>query len=75
MSHLSLVRPRGVHLREVCDPALSRDLPADPEEPAFPGAARVLCSCCGEAGDSVGAVRHPAWCIYADGPVCPSIPN
>lgn len=45
------------------------DLPSEPDD------LLVTCSYCGDTGLGLEAVPHQPWCVYADGPVCPEVPN
>ena len=82
MNTQNLRGPQRIDRRGVYDSAVHEmllhdvyEIPTDPGEPAFLENGRVLCTCCGETGDRVEAIRHEPWCIYVNGPVCPSIPN
>lgn len=35
----------------------------------------ISCPQCEGSGETVDTVRHESWCVYADGLVCPLIPN
>ena len=82
MNTQNLERLQRIDRRSVYDPVIHEmllhdvyEIPTDQIDPVFLDDGRVLCTCCGETGESVEAIRHEAWCIYVNGPVCPSIPN
>ena len=48
------------------------EMPAGPDEETilFTATGQVLCTACGQTGESEESVHHESWCLYVNGPIC-----